>query len=236
MKFQLISCKRFIAGWRNLVVSKWIQIVFNNQHEKQKTKRRKRTNKHKPLPDENNLEIYYNNVNGLLSKQDSFSHIIQMRQPDIVTLCETKLHKNSKFEVPGYEVIKSNLKAGKEGILVALKVGTFNNKDLIFESENRNIATAEIIYPEDTLRIVVVHGPQEEAQQEEREEFYNDLKAEIERCIASGSRLLITGDFNARLENTGGKIESTKSNGKMLIILIQMTTLLNRGSSKIKNA
>ena len=44
-----------------------------------------------------------------------------MKQPDIVALCETKLHKNSTFDIDGYEVLKSNLKAGKEGLLVAVR-------------------------------------------------------------------------------------------------------------------
>ena len=55
----------------------------------------------------------YNNINGLLSKQESLNHIVQMKKPDLVTICETKLHKNSKFDLEGYEVKKYNLKAGR---------------------------------------------------------------------------------------------------------------------------
>ena len=163
-----------------------------------KPKKRKRGNKKKQLINNSSIDVLYNNINGLLSKQDSLCHIIQMKQPDLVTLCETKLHKNSNFDIQGYNVIHSNLKAGKEGILVAAKQGTFNSIEKTYEAESRNIATVEIEYPEDTLSVVVVHGPQEEAQQEVREEFYEDLKAEVERCVAGGNRLLITGDFNAR--------------------------------------
>jgi hypothetical protein len=110
------------------------------------------------------LEIYYNNINGLISKQDSLNHILDMKKPDLVAvvvvvvvvvvisfsltaLCETKLHAKSTFDIEGYEVLKSNLKAGKEGILVAAKQGTFQTMELIFESESKQIATVEITYP-----------------------------------------------------------------------------------------
>ena len=165
---------------------------------------------------ERNLEIYYNNVNGLISKQDSLKHILQMRNPDLVTLCETKLHKNSQFKLEGYEVRLSNLKAGKEGILIAAKEGSFSTMELIYESEQRNIATVEIAYPSDTVRIIVVHGPQEDDPLESREEFYEDFMAEVERCLASGCRLITAGDFNARLEHLNEKLIEAKGNGKLL--------------------
>ena len=129
-----------------------------------------------------------------------------MKKPDLVVLCETKLHKNSTFELHGYDVRKSNLKVGKEGILVAAKKDSFNTIEMIYESEERNIATVEICYPNDTVRIIVVHGPQEEAPQENRQEFYEDLMSEVERCVSSGNRLMLVGDFNARLEHNNGQL------------------------------
>ncbi len=167
--------------------------------------------------------IYYDNINGVLSKQDSLRDIIKMKKPDIVALCETKLHKNSKFEIKGYNMIKSNLKAGKEGILVAVKEGTYNTIQMIYESEYRNIGTVEIKYPEDTVRVIIGHGPQEDAPVEEKEEFYNDLKTEAERCLAAGCRLIITGDFNAKLES--GDQYVPKGNGKLLREVVDMYQL-----------
>ena len=75
-----------------------------------------------------------------------------MRQPDLVALCETKLHRNSLLEIEGYKTVKSNLKAGKEGILIAAKQGSFNTIEKTYESEIRNLATFEVTYPEETLR------------------------------------------------------------------------------------
>ena len=126
----------------------WLQqstvLVFEkNRRARGKKKKSRQAN-------EKGIEMYYNNINGLITKQDSLQHILQMRKPDLVILCETKLHKNSTFELEGYKVRKSNLKAGKEGILVAAKLGSFSTMELIYESERRNIATFEIAYPSDT--------------------------------------------------------------------------------------
>ena len=189
-----------------------------------KHKKRKRRNNNKNV--QNKIEIYYNNINGLITKQDSLHHILQMNQPDIVAICETKLHKNSQYDISGYKVIKSNLKAGKEGILVAVKEGTYQTAEKIFESERRNLATIEITYPEDTMRVIVVHGPQEDAPHDEKDEFFVDLKAEVECCASSNSRMLIAGDFNARLEISGNKVEGVSSNGKQLMEVVEVYDLV----------
>ena len=93
--------------------------------------------------------------------------ILQMIKPDIVALCETKLHANSKLEFEGYETKKSNVKAGKEGILIAVREGTSQSFELVYENQLKNIVTAEIQYPEETVRVIVAHGPQEDAKLEE---------------------------------------------------------------------
>ena len=182
-----------------------------------KTKRGKKKQKE----DESKLEFYYNNINGLLTKQYSLQDIVDMRKPDLLALCETKLHKNSSFELEGYGVKKSNLKAGKEGILVAAKNGTYNTMELVFESESRQIATVEIGYPEEKLRITVVHGPQALAGIDEKEEFKVDLQAEIQRSLDSGCRLLVVGDFNSKLEHQNGNIMESSGNGKRMREMVE---------------
>ena len=141
-----------------------------------------------------------------------------MVKPEVIALCETKLHANSKLEIPDYKTFKSSLKAGKEGILIAARKGTFTSIELIFESESKNIATAEIEYPEDTVRVVGAHGPQEDASQEDKDDFYNDLAGEVERCLAAKKRLIIAGDLNARLDPSNPN--EIKGNGKRLMEVV----------------
>lgn len=185
--------------------------MVDGKNRKKKGKRGKR--KSAAIKNQQGVELYYNNINGLLSKQDSLNHILAMKRPDLVALCETKLHKNSNFEISGYENRKVNLKAGKEGILIAAKNGTFNSMELIYEAESKQIATVEIEYPKDTLRLIVAHGPQESANQEEKEEFYNDLAAEVERGVACQCKIIIAGDLNAKVEHQNGEVQESKGNG-----------------------
>ncbi len=56
----------------------------------------------------------------------------------------------------------SNLKFGKEGLLLAAKNNTFNDLSIIYESEERNITTFQVIYPNSILRIIIVHGHRKE--------------------------------------------------------------------------
>lgn len=115
----------------------------------------------------------------------------------------------------------SNLKVGKEGLLLAAKNNTFNDLSIIYESEERNIATFQVIYPNSLLRIIIVHGPQEGSPMDLKLVYLNNIKAEIERSIEIGAKLLITGDFNAKLEASQQLI----GNGKLLHDLVQSYNL-----------
>ena len=201
--FQRLCLKRCMNCWISHQPK-----VFKMPSKRIKPKKRRRGKEKQTVKDdEKMLELYYNNINGLISKQESLKQILAMKKPDIVALCETKLHRNSKFDIKGYKVLKSNLKAGKEGILIAAKEGTYDTMELVYEAESRNIATVEIEYPKDTVRIIVAHRPQETANIEEKEDFFNDLSAEVERCMASQCRTIIAGDLNARVEYQDGQLQ-----------------------------
>ena len=61
--------------------------------EKRKKNGRRRGRKNKP-PKE--VTLFYNNVNGLLSKEHSVNKIIDGLSPDVVALCETKRPKKNR--------------------------------------------------------------------------------------------------------------------------------------------
>ena len=90
--------------------------------KKKKTRRGKKKK-------QKNLNIYYCNVNGFRSKQDSIKNIIEQVQPKIVALCETKLEsgKTIKSALPGYEICSRKKKAGEKGIAVCVKKQTFKS-------------------------------------------------------------------------------------------------------------
>ena len=154
--------------------------------------------------------LYYNNINGLQSKLDSLKSIITVKQPDIIALCETKLSNKSNITLDGYEVLMSNLKYGKEGILLAAKVGTFRSFEVIYQSENRNLASFELVYPEEIFRVIVAHAPQENVKQSVKTEFYEELETEIRRCYFGNIKFVIAGDLNAKITEKNNRNDNAK--------------------------
>ena len=60
-----------------------------------------------------------------------------------------------------YEPIVCNYKVGKEGLMLAMKKGTFVSAEKISQSEEKNILTVQVVYPQCSMRFIVAHGPQE---------------------------------------------------------------------------
>ena len=152
----------------------------------------------------NSLKVYYNNINGLLSKLESLKQVIKVCTPDIVALCETKLGALSKPKIDGYEIVYRNFKRGKEGLLVAAKVGTFTSIEKVSvetdESDEKNVLAVLVKYPSISLRVIVGHAPQETANPDARERFFESLKVEVERGQLNGDKIVVMGDMNGRIE------------------------------------
>ena len=113
------------------------------------------------------LTLYFNNINGYVSKKDSLAEIIKVYQPDIVGLCETKTGKNENVTIDGYDAVTHNFKKGQEGLAVAVRKGTYKSLEVI-SKDAKNIFSVQVVYPDLTLRVIVCHGPQEEEESEVR--------------------------------------------------------------------
>ena len=113
----------------------------------------------------------------------------------------------------------SNCKTGKEGLLLAIKEGTFVSAEKISESNDKNILTSKVVYPQCTMRFIIAHGPQETDNNEIKNEFYESLMVEIEKGKASDDNVMILGDMNARIGRSVSDIdgiESISTNGESL--------------------
>ena len=149
-----------------------------------------------------------------------------MTKPDSIGLYETKLSKMEKCKIEGYEIVVSNLKKGKEGLLVAVREGTFESIERISEG-NDQLITVRVVYPNITIRIIAVHGPQEDDSIENRELFYEAVAVELERCRTNEECPLVLGDFNAKIcpDEKLETIDSYSGNGKLLKDLIESQNL-----------
>ena len=125
----------------------------------------------------------------------------------------------------GYETLFCNYKSGKEGLLIAVKEGTFTFAEKIYESEEKNILSVKVEYPNCSLRFILAHGPQETDNVDTRNQFFESLMVEVERGKASDDNVLLLGDMNAKIQsnqsNTGDDVEDVSNNGTLLKELVE---------------
>ena len=100
--------------------------------------------------------------------------------------------------------------------MIAVKENTFQSMEEINCGEFNNIFAVRIRYGNHFLRIISVHSPQECDKSEARTAFYDEVKVQIERCEIAGDKMILLGDFNARIHNSGGDTTEISPNGKLL--------------------
>ena len=182
-------------------------------------KRTRRGQKKKPK----DITIYYCNINGFKSKQDSLRKIVDNLQPKIIVLCETKLSCGSllKKVLPEYEICPRATKAGKGGIAIAVKLQTFSSVIDVTNSLNKNILTVRIKMATTTIRVIAGYAPQETDLIETRQLFFSELEAEILKSKLENEPPLIIGDMNCKTEMIDDQIVGTSANGKLLCSLVE---------------
>ena len=132
--------------------------------------------------------------------------ILQKVQPTILALCETKLSKNSHGlleETLGtklYKIIPRYTKAGKEGLVIAVKNNTFRTVLDVTNSQLKTIISVRLSTGTYNIRVILGYAPQEDEDETIREEFFDELELEIKLCIQSGDIPLLVGDFNAKIQ------------------------------------
>ena len=182
--------------------------------------------------------MYYCNINGLLSKKESLSLIVDKLQPKIIVLCETKLAANNviKNMLPDYEVSTRPTKAGKRGLAICVRKQTFLMVLDVTSSTLNDILTVRIVMKDTAIRVILGYAPQETEDAEVRENFYEELKLEIIKCRIVNDIPVVLGDMNAKIRKRETPIQNnpnttttnietqlihTSPNGKLLL---NMTT------------
>ena len=115
--------------------------------------------------------------------------------------------------MPGYDILEKNVKQGKEGIMVAVKQGICQTVEEISDDSFDNIFTVRIRFRKENVRLVTIHAPQETDSLESRRTFYDELAVQAERAGSAGDKVVILGDFNARINP---EEETSSPNGKLL--------------------
>ena len=144
--------------------------------------------------------------------------------PGIVLLCETKLSKatkgilNETFDNKQFSIIPRFTKAGKEGLVIAIKHNTFKSVLDVTTTQLNTIMTVRLSSGSSNIRLILGYAPQEGDDNDIREEFFQELELEIRCCLSNGDYPLLVGDFNAKVEPsmTCQQGEPVSENGKLL--------------------
>ena len=177
-------------------------------------KRTRRSKTKKPKE----ITLFYSNVNGLKSKQESLKQIVANLSPKIIALCETKLPSENilKKLLPGYEINSKPTKSGQSGIAIAVKTQTFNSVLDVTSSTHNGIIATRIEVDHRAFRVILGYGPQESDPVEVREHFFTELEIELTESKTAGDLPLIIGDMNSKVEQVDGQIVPMSGNGKLL--------------------
>ena len=188
-----------------------------------KHNRKKKTRRSK-LKKPREITIYYCNINGLKTKQESIKQVVEQLAPKIILLCETKLPSVTmlKKNFPGYEVNGRPMKKGQSGLATMVKSQTFNSVLDVTSTGHKNILVTRVGLDTITIRIILGYAPQENENAEEREQFFTELEIEIAECELAGDFPMLVGDMNSKIElEQEEQIEAVSRNGRLLTSLIK---------------
>ena len=145
------------------------------------------------------------------------------------------LGENEKVKIPGYDNFYNSNKSGKGGIIIAVQnaleeVTIETDKTL----EEYQTLWIKIDNGRNKINVGCVYAPQEsKTKVAVFNQMYNHIKTKITTAKQDNERIMITGDFNAKIGDTikGNKKEVTKS-GKLLLkmVLEQDLVILNNSA------
>ena len=198
----------------------------SNPVAKQKTRRGGIKHKRKHT---RTFSLLGNNSAGLKAKKDSLEAIVNIfKNPSCIALQETKLAKNSNFQLPNYQVFQRNRNSLGGGLLTAVDP-SLNPMLIAAKNEEAEILTVQIECANMKLRVINAYGPQDDDSQQNKLNFWMGLEEEVLAAKSESCMVLIQMDANAKV---GRNIVSqdpnsiTDSNGRHMLELIDRQSLV----------
>jgi hypothetical protein len=179
-----------------------------------------------------NFKVYYVNTRGIKSKINSLERIANELHPQVICITETMLGKKEKIEIQGYENFYNNNVSGKGGIVIAIKNEL---KEVTVEvdqvTKEYQSLWIKIDNGKNRINIGCIYAPQENKTKiATLNQMYNHITTQVKSARLRDERIVITGDFNAKIgENNTSKEQPSKSGKQLLkMALEQELTILNR--------
>ena len=98
---------------------------------------------------------------------------------------------------------------------------------MIDHGENAEFITVRLCFGLESIRLILAYGPQESDAKDEIENFYKNLRTQLDRRVLKGDSVLLFGDLNAKLGKTviNRDIHDMSANGKLLCDIIDKYNL-----------
>jgi exonuclease III len=166
------------------------------------------------------LVVLGTNANGLNSKKDSFKELLRNDKPQVAMVQETKMKRQNKVKVKGYEIFEKVRKnKGGGGVMIAI-TNDIEGVPVIVSNhdEEVEILVVEVTINSMRIRFLTGYGPQEDSSEDIINKFYAGLEEEILLCEQENCGLIAELDCNAKLgkELIQGDPNTMSNNGKML--------------------
>ena len=168
------------------------------------------------------------NSNGIVSKLDSLTQLIDKFQPAVWFLQETKVSRKGQVKVPGYdifEVVRKNSNGGS--ILTAVH----SNLQPVYISggeDDMEILVIQAKIGNYNCRFINAYGPQEYAKLEDKIAFYARLDQEVKNAKFYNCMVCLEMDANAKvgLEVIKNDPNQMSSNGEYLVDFTERNNLI----------
>ena len=178
------------------------------------------------------LRIMGVNAAGIKCKLQSFNHILNKLKPQIWSMQETKLKNKEVLNTEAsknYQIYYLNRKTSEGG---GLAIGVDKNIESILIREGDNVIEAVVVLAmiaNIPVCIVTAYGPQENANKEKKEKFWEFLGEETNKAEVENQGLIIQMDGNCHVGNDIIKNDPNNQNinGRLLV------EFLNRNPSLI---
>ena len=148
---------------------------------------------------DNMFTVVGTNSNGILSKKESLSHIVDQLKPSILFLQETKVTRKGQIKIPGYEIFEFvRAKANGGSILTA----AHSNLQPVLISDGEDDSEILVIQAQlgkYNCRFINAYGPQEYASLEVRIAFYARLDQEVKNAKLFNCLVCLEMDANAKV-------------------------------------
>ena len=171
----------------------------------------------------NNIVIMGANSAGLSSKKKSFESIIDNRKPSIFFLQETKMKRQGKIKIEGYQIYEL-VRSEKHG--GGLAVGALDELNPAFISEGDDIT--EILVIEVQLhgmqvRCINGYAPQENDLKTKKDKFWKRLEVEIRDADKNNKAIILQMDGNLHIgpDMLPGDPNKCNINGKLFIAFLE---------------